>query len=185
MPNVKGAMIVSRLRFVRERHAEEGVRRLLEAVTAATRAGLEGRVLPTDWVPYDVFVDMSLAIDRLFGSGDLALCLELGRHSAEVNLPTLYRLFYRLGSPIYIFRRAAQLWNAHYDSGQLAAMEEGPGAARLEIIGFERPHRVHCLAVLGWATRSVEMSGGVVLSAVEERCRARGDETCEMVARWK
>ena len=185
MPNVKGASITARLRFVRERHGEDGLRRLLDAVPATTRAALERRVLPQEWVPYDVFVEMGVAADRLFGTGDLAVCQELGRYSAEVNLPTLYRLFYRLGSPLYIFRRAAQLWGVHYDSGQLAAMEEGPGCARLEILGFERPHRVHCLAVVGWATRSVELSGGTVLSAVEERCRARGDETCEMVARWK
>jgi hypothetical protein len=39
--------------------------------------------------------------------------------------------------------------------------------------------------VLGWAARSIELSGGVVLTATEERCRARGDETCELVARWR
>ncbi len=185
MANVKGAIITARLRFARERHGEEGLRRLLDAVPASTRAALEGRVLPHEWVPYDVFIDMGVAMDRLFGEGDLALCYELGRYSAEVNLPTLYRIFYRLGSPLYIFRKAAQLWSLHYDSGKLAAMEEGPGAARIEIIGFDRPHRVHCLAIVGWATRSIELSGGVVLYAEEVRCRAKGDETCEMVARYR
>lgn len=185
MPNVKGAMITARVRFVRERHGEDGFQRLLEALPASSRAAIEGRILPSQWVPYDVFIDVGVTIDRLFGRGDLSLCYELGRHSAEVNLPTLYRLFYRLGSPIYIFRRAAELWNVHYDSGRLAAMEEGPSGARLEILDFARPHRVHCLAVMGWASRSIELSGGVLLSADEERCRARGDDTCEMVARWK
>jgi hypothetical protein len=178
-------MITARMRYVRERHGEDGVRRVLAAVPTPTRAVLDGRVIPNSWVPYDVFIDLGVTVDRLFGHGDLALCLELGRYSAEVNLPTLYRLFYRFGSPLYIFRKAAQLWDEHYDSGRLAAMEAGPNAARLEILGFDRPHRVHCLAVIGWATRSIELSGGTVLAAEEQRCRARGDETCEMVARWK
>lgn len=185
MSNVKGAAVTARLRFVRERHGEDGVRRLIDEVPAATRAVLAGRVLPQEWVPYDVFVDLGVAADRLFGRGDLALCYEMGRYAAEVNLPTLYRIFYRLGNPLYIFRRAAQLWSVHYDSGRLAALEEGRGRARIEIVGFERPHRVHCLSVLGWATRSIELSGGVVVSAEEERCRARGDESCEMVAIWR
>jgi hypothetical protein len=185
MANVKGSAVTARLRYVRERHGEEAVQRLLDQLPAGTRATLEGRVLPQAWVPYEVFVDVNVAVDRIFGKGDLSLCFELGRYAAEVNLPTLYRLFYRFGSPLYIFRRAAQLWSIHYDSGQLAAMEAGSNVARLEIIDFERPHRVHCLSVLGWASRSVELSGGVVLAAEEARCRTRGDETCEMVVAWR
>jgi hypothetical protein len=185
MPNVKGATITARLRFVRERHGEDGVRRLLGEVRPSSLAALAARVLPQEWVSYDVFVDLGITADRLFGRGDLALCYEMGRYAAEVNLPTLYRLFYRIGNPQFILRRAAQLWSVHYDSGRLAAMEEGTGTARLEIVGFERPHRVHCLSVLGWATRSIELSGGIVISADEQSCRARGDETCELVATWR
>lgn len=185
MANVKGAAVTARLRYVRERHGEDGTRRLLDEVPTGVRAALKERILPQEWVPYDVFVELGAAADRLFGRGDLALCYELGRYAAEVNLPTLYKLFYRLGSPLYIFRKAAQLWSVHYDAGQLAAMEEGKNGARLEIIGFDRPHRVHCLSVLGWAARSVELSGGLVLVAEEERCRARGDETCELVVKWR
>ncbi len=185
MSNVKGAAITARIRFVRERYGEDGLARLLAEMPKGSRTVLEARVLPQAWIPYDVFVDLGATADRLFGRGDLALCYEMAGFAADVNLPTLYRLFYRIGSPQYIFRRAAQLWNVHYDSGQLAAMEAGRDAARLEIVGFDRPTSVHCLSVLGWAARSIELSGGVVLSAEEERCRARGDETCELVARWR
>jgi hypothetical protein len=185
MSNVKGAAITARLRFVRERHGDAGLRRLLDELTPHARAAFDAPVLPQAWVPYDFFVDLGVTADRLFGRGDLALCQEMGRHAAEVNLPTLYRIFYRLGSVQYILRKAAQLWSVHYDSGQLAAFEEGTNGARLEIVGFERPHRVHCLSVLGWAARSIELSGGVLLEAEEERCRTRGDETCELTVRWR
>lgn len=185
MIHVKGAAITARLRFVRERYGDAGFARLLGALTPATRAAIEGKVLAQAWAPFEVFIEVGEVADRLFGRGDLALCLAMGRFAAEVNLPTLYKLFYRLGSPLYIFRRAAQLWSVHYDSGQLAAMEIADRAVRLEIVGFASPHRVHCLSVLGWATRSIEMSGGTVISAEEVRCRARGEETCEIVLSWK
>jgi hypothetical protein len=185
MSNVKGAAVTARIRYVRERHGEEGLARLLAEVPAATRAVIEGRVLPQAWIPYDVFVDVGVVADRLFGAGDLALCYEMARFAADVNLPTLYRLFYRIGNPQYIFRRAAQLWSVHYDSGHLAAIGEGRDSARLEIVDFDCPTRVHCLSVLGWAARSIELSGGVVLVAEEQRCRARGDESCELFARWR
>jgi hypothetical protein len=184
MPSVKGAAINARLRFVRENHGEAGVKRVVQALPPEHRATLEANVLAQAWAPFDLFVVLSVTIDRLFGRGDLSMCQEMGRYAAEVNLPTLYRLFYKLGNPGFILRKAAQLWSVHYDTGKLVAIEEGRGAARLEIVDFATPHRAHCLSVLGWAARSVELSGGAVKRAEEERCRTRGDEVCALVLNW-
>ena len=184
MGNVKGSAISARLRFVRERHGQGGIDRLLAALTPGSRALLDARVLPQAWVPADLFIDLLVQADRLFGKGDLELCVEMGRYSAEVNLPTLYKVFYRLGSPMFILRKAASLWSVHYDSGHLTATPLAEGHARLAIEGYDRPHRAHCRSVLGWATRSVELSGGTVLSAVDEKCRAKGDDACEMAVEF-
>jgi hypothetical protein len=108
---------------------------------------------------------------------------EMGRYSAEVNLPTLYRIFYKLGSPAFILKRAARLWELHYSSGELEVVEV-PGGARCRIVGFETPHQAHCLSVLAWAERSVELSGGRVSAARELTCRAAGDAECTMEVLW-
>jgi hypothetical protein len=184
MSNVKGSAISARVRFVRERFGDAGYQRLLASLTSAERALIEGRILPHAWVPYDLFVDLNVAVDRCFGRGDLALCFEMGRYSAEVNLPTLYRLFYRFGTPMFVFRKAAQLWSVHYDSGEIVPVDEGGNSVRIKIERFARPHRAHCQSVLGWAAKSIEMSGGRVRRADEERCRTRDDAACELALRW-
>jgi hypothetical protein len=142
-------------------------------------------MLPHQWEPYDAFVDVNVTADRLFGKGDLELCFEMGRYGAEVNLPTLYRIFYRLGSPLFIFRKAARVWDVHYDSGRIVPVQDDERVIRVKILDFERPHRAHCLSVLGWAARSVEMSGATLIRAEEEKCRTRGDGACEMVCAWE
>ena len=185
MSSVKGAAITARVRFVRERHGEAGLRRVVAELPAPHRALLEARVLPQAWVPFDLFVDLCTAVDHTFGKGDLALCYEMGRYAAEVNLPTLYRLFFRLGSPDFIFRKASQVWSVHYDSGLLTTHTDAPGAVRLRIARFDRPHRAHCMSVLGWASKSVELSGGALAHAEESRCRTRGDEACELSVMWR
>jgi hypothetical protein len=184
MSDVKGAAITARVRFVRERYGEEGYARLLDALSEPLRARLAGRILPHEWAPFELFVALNVAADRLFGAGDLALCYEMGRYSAEVNLPSLYRLFYRLGSPMFIFRKAARLWDVHYTSGRLTPVEERPGAVRLHVEDIAEPHRAHCLSVLGWASRSIELSGGRVDEATESACRTRGDPMCVMRVAW-
>jgi len=187
--NVKGSAITARIRFVRERFGEAELRRLKDSLSETSRGLLDGRVLPHAWVPFDLFVELNLAVDRTFGTGDLSMCREMGRYSAAVNLPTLYRIFYRLGSPSFILRKAAKVWRVHYDSGELRVLDpdlDGPEErATLEIAAFETPHRAHCQSVLGWAERSVELSGGTVIHAREETCRTEGHDTCRLAVRWR
>ncbi|MDQ3035612.1 MAG: hypothetical protein M3Y87_24615 [Myxococcota bacterium] len=187
---VKGSTVTARVRWVRELYGEPGVRRLKDALDPESRRALEGRILPHEWVPFDLFVAVSTELDRLYGQGDLELCRELGRYSARANLPTLYRIFYSLGSPAFIIRRAARVWDVHYSSGRLdahtATEDDGVESARLRIIGFQTPHRTHCLAVVGWCEQSVQLSGGKLVGpAFESQCRTRGDAVCEIVARWR
>ncbi|MFW6067573.1 MAG: hypothetical protein ACOC97_04485 [Myxococcota bacterium] len=184
MVHVKGAAVTSRVRFVRERFGESALRTLKQALPEAHRTRIDGRILPSEWVPYDLFLDLVVQADGLFGRGDLALCRDMARFSAGVNLKTLYRIFYRIGSPTFILTRAARLWQMHYDSGRLDVATDAPGKTRLRIEEFARPHRAHCLSVLGWAERSAELSGGEVHYAEETRCRTWGDPACELNLHW-
>jgi hypothetical protein len=184
MAQCKGFLFTARLKYVQEKHGPEGSRRLHEQLAPQTQALIERHALPHEWVPFAAFIDVNVVADRLFGKGDLALCREMGAWSAEANLPRVFRFFYRFGSPMFLFERAAKLWGGHYDSGRMETMRDQDGAAHLVIYDFGEPHRAHCLSVLGWCVRSIEMSGAKVHSAAEQRCRLRGDECCEFVAHW-
>lgn len=186
--NVKGSAITARLRYVRDLYGEPGVRRIKESLAPEHRALIDAKVMPHDWVPFDLFTELSLEIDRMYGRGDLALCRELGRHAAKVNLTTLYKIFFALGSPRFIVGRAVRVWDVHYDSGRIdAKFEERPpnDHVTLTLRDFATPHRAHCLSVLGWAERSVELSGGIVSTAEETTCRTRGDDACRFVVVYR
>src|SRR6201999_4130785 len=110
--------------------------------------------------PFEQFIELIVVIDTIFGKGDMGLVKPLGRFGADANLTTIYRLFFKVGSTQWILGRAVRLWSAHYDSGYLEVMTRGPKQAVLRIRGFATPHTVHCQSVLGWAERSIELSGG-------------------------
>ena len=52
------------------------------------------------------------------------------------------------------------------------------------IEGFDTPHRAHCLSVMGWSERSVELSGGRDVITEELSCRADGGTICCFRFRW-
>ena len=184
MARCKGLNLSSRLRYVQEVHGEEAVKKLLAELAPATRELLERHVLPHEWVPFSTFIDLNVVADRLHGKGDLALCREMGAWAAAANLPRIFRLFYRFGSPMFLFERAAKLWSAHYDSGRMETRRDDDGTLFLSIHEFDEPHRAHCLSVLGWIIRSIELSGAKVNFAEERKCRLAGDDCCEVAASW-
>jgi hypothetical protein len=178
---VKGSALRARVRWVEERGE---MARYVDALQPATRALITPCVLVNEWYPFDVFVDLNATIDRLWGKGDLAMCKELGRYGCDVNLTTLYSVFFKLGSVPFIIRRAAAAWRVNYDAGELKVLDSAGGKLHLRIDGWPQPHRAHCLSVLGWIERACELSGGVVVRSAE-KCRALGAPTCELEIDWK
>jgi len=185
MARVKGITVTTRLRFVKERFGDEGLQRLLSALPPEDRAVIDDHILPHAWVPFSVFTNVNRLADQFFGTGDLSLCVEMGRYGARVNIPTLFKLFFRLGSPKFLLGRSAKLWSAHYDTGRMTIVDEKDSAVLLRIEDFDVPDRTHCLSVLGWIVEGVTLTGVQEVRVDEPQCRARGDETCDLLASWR
>lgn len=183
MPNVRASAILARLRWVEEHHGREAKRALLMSLAPTQASAILAAVNPQLWVPFDAFVALCEGIDRIYGAGDLAMCRMLGRYAADVNLPTLYRIFYKIGSVRYIISKASAVWTAHYDSGR-ATTKDIPGGIGFIVESFATPHRAHCLSVLGWMEQSAEISGAKVIEAREVRCRLGGETSCEFHLRY-
>lgn len=183
---MKGSALASRVNWVRLNHGTDGVDRLAKQCSPELRAIIETGAKMARWYPFAEFIELSTVIDRVFGTGDGALYRRLGYEGAGANLSTIYRLFYRVGSVMWILGRAARLWNAHYDSGRLEVRARGSagGEVELDIIDFETPTCVHCDAVTGWCHKSIEMSGGKVSEVERPACRVKGGDRCTIRVRW-
>ncbi|HTE53060.1 MAG TPA: hypothetical protein VK698_19540 [Kofleriaceae bacterium] len=185
MSNVKGSAFAARIVWVRLHQGEAGIERIARQVSPALGALLRGGAVMSRWYPFEQFIEMNVALDRIFGAGDLGLIKPLGRYAADAHLTTIYRLFYKVGTVKWILARASRLWGMHYDSGMMH-VDNYPGReAGLRIEGFGTPHRVHCLSVWGWAERSVELSGGAAVRSEELACRLRGDAHCRLMVSWE
>ena len=180
---VKGSALRARLLWA-ERHSADGPARLLAALAPETRAVIAGNVLANQWYPFAAFVDLNVSLDKVFGSGDLALCRELGRWSCDVNLTLLYKMLFKIGSVSFIIRRAALAWSTHYDEGRMQVVDEDAQYVQLRWSGIAEPHRAHCLSVCGWIVRACELSGGKV-GETHERCRLLDAPECELEVRWR
>ncbi|MFN9810476.1 MAG: hypothetical protein ACK6CU_12680 [Deltaproteobacteria bacterium] len=188
MAQVRGSVITARLKWVRDRFGEPAVRHLKNNLSAASRARLDARVQPHDWVPFALYLEVTREMDRLWGKGDLSLAHELGRATADFSLPTILKIFLRFGAPDHTVRQGAKLWRQFYDSGtpevRPLSDAEGEGCS-LTLPDVETPDVAHCGTILGWMERSVELSGAKIRWARETSCRTRGDAACVFELRWE
>jgi hypothetical protein len=185
LTNIKGSALASRILWVRLNQGEPGLEKLKSLVSPELTSVLANGAVMATWYPLSMFIELNVAIDKAFGKGDLGLIKSLGRHGADANLTTIYRLFFKVGTVKWIMARAARLWGMHYDSGRLLVKQFPGKEVEMEIIDYAAPHRVHCLAVQGWAERSIELSGAKEVALDELGCRANGDEQCHWRVTWR
>jgi hypothetical protein len=179
---VRGSILRSRVHYVRA-HQAAALPLITERLPPELQEALPKGFLETRWYPFPWLTAFTDAADAVMGRGDQRLAYEMGRFSCDQNLPTLYRVFFRFGSPRYILDRAAKAWRAQFDAGDMAVIETTPTSATVELSHVPEPHRGHCLGVTGWISRAVELTGED-LQGIDETCRAAGDERCTWHVRW-
>jgi hypothetical protein len=182
---VKGTAIASTLRFVRERFGADAVAQVRADLDPAQQADLPGEPLVSAWYPFALLVALGRAAARRFGGGMTYFHRELGRASADDAMNTVYRIFFKLGSPQFVVSRATRVWRTYYDSGEFNPVVAEPGRAILELSGFAEPVPELCERLIGWMSRSVELAGGKNLRSAHTLCVLRGDPVCRFEGWWE
>jgi hypothetical protein len=166
---VSGHIIRSRYIYARQR-GDEPYQQVLAQLQPATREVLDKGPLETVWYPFDLFLDLTVTIDRVLGKGDLQLVYEMGKFSCEQNLTGIYRVFFRFGNLNFLLDRAAKAWRSQYDFGLMTVTRDPDNKQRavLELADVPRPHRAIYNAVWGWGIKAAELSGSEIIDFVEE-----------------
>jgi hypothetical protein len=186
MVKIKGTSLAGRRRYLERYHGEEKLRAVLAQLRDREGAKrIEIGVLKSQWYPFELFLDLIETSDRVVGEGDGKLYRSMAARTAEDDLSTVYKVFFRFMQPMYGIGKAAELWSAYYSSGKLKMTPLDPSKIELEIIDFESPHWAHCESVLGWAQRSIELTGVKDVACDHVDCRSRGGSRCRMHLSWK
>lgn len=185
-PGIRGAVIASRLKFVREKAGPEARERVLARLPPADQEVLRGWLQSAAWYPFDLNQRLDDAIAAVLSPDDRRrVFLEMGRASAEANLLAGQRAFVKPGDPQALLRAAPEIYAAYYAAGRREYERSGETSAVLRTYEAESVTAEDCLTVVGWHLRAIELCGGRDVTVVETRCRARGHAFCEYRCDWK
>lgn len=182
---VRASGMWARKQWIAEHHGEAGYDVLARELSPAGRLLLREPIDPKQWINYLLFIEVVIAMDRVFGAGDGTLAIELGRDSAHRNTSTVLKPFIRLGSVGWVLRRASKVWREHFSEGAFEVRFDEPArTAEGEIVDFPYPHIVHTYTVLGFAIGCVELSGASDVTGQVASCRSRGADRTLLRVRW-
>jgi hypothetical protein len=164
MANMRGASLLGTLDYARRHFGEDGLQRALAAAAPETRQVIgdpaRPAILTQGWYDYRLVSDLTRAVDRTCGTGDLSLARAAGKHVAFEDVNRFFKWLLRLTSPATLFSRAASAWNNYHSAGRYVvhALEDRRAVIRVE--DWDSAEPVICKRVEGWIERALELTVG-------------------------
>jgi uncharacterized protein (TIGR02265 family) len=179
---VKGSVVLSRLELITSQGVFEQVMSVLPPEDQKVWRGV---VLAVSWYPFDMAQRLDQAIAKQVSPAHRRqFFLDMGRASADANLPNVHKAFVRAGDPHYLLSRAPQIYSKYYDTGHRTYEKTSPTSCVLKTFNAENVTVDDCLTVVGWHVRAIEICGGKSARVKETLCRAQGADHCEYHCTW-
>lgn len=180
---VKATMLAAHLAWA-EQHVTGAKTALRDRVGAEAARFLEGALLATLWVPLRELVEIDRAIAGVVDMPEAEVYRAMGRHSAELNLGGVYRIFVKR-EPHRFFQRMMLLHDRFQSFGRPLYQETGEHSGRLQLEGCEEFSPVYCASARGYYEGVLEMMkvpGPIVV--VERTCQCAGEAACLYELSW-
>ncbi|MFW6051294.1 MAG: protein kinase domain-containing protein [Myxococcota bacterium] len=182
---IKGALLAAALEHLRTARGEAVRQAVVDELPDDVRAAVLGVVLPVAWVPLDHYDVLLRTAERLLGTGDGSLAIELGAAAADAELPATHRLFLQSATPLLAVRRIPQLFRSYHDGGAVSVRPSTRDAWHVEVEGLEPQSRLHPMAMAGFYRRLIELAGGRDVRATVVTTAAPGKPTTVTSVRWR
>ncbi len=184
MSKIKGSTIISRLKFAEVKGSAQTKDEVIQKLSPDFQDKIKIGILMAAWYPFDYYVELHRTIDQVMGKGDLTLLLDVGKYSAELAVHGVTKIFFKLGSPEFIMKRASAVWHQHYTSGLMEPIFGEKKTVTFLVKEFEEDSNEMLVTVAGWIQRTVELSGGRSVTISYKKFREPSGMTYQYDVTW-
>ena len=181
---VKGNLLAARAWYVKERFGRQAFERISAALTPQARSVFQTAPLPFSWCSFGDMMDIDRAIVEGPMNGDVTRMQPFGAAIAKHDLPTLYKVLFKVGSPEFVMNRIGIAAATYIRDTTLKGSSSGPGRAAVSQAGRTFPLYFCKYGVSGWFQAAVELSGGRRVVVEHSACRHLGALGCAWELTW-
>lgn len=160
MLEIKGLALKSTINYIKMKLDSENFQRFSNILSENSKNLLNSTILSSKWYDASLLVEIMSKIPEILKRNPTEVWWEMGRHSCEDGLNTVYKIFYKLGSPEFIIKRASQVFSNYYSEGNFFVVSHSLSNAHVQIKDVNFPHPCICTRISGWMERAIELSGG-------------------------
>jgi hypothetical protein len=182
---IKGNLLGRRAWYVRDRFGDDALRKLTGVVPEGARKFLVDAPLTFAWYPFGVMMDIDRAIVDGPMRGEIGRMTEFGSAIAKHDLPLLYKVLFKVGSPSFIIKRLNIVAKQYIRESIISSVVDGDGEALVTQGGRRFPMYFCTYGVSGWFQAALELSGAKSPTVHHASCLHRGDAACTWRLRWR
>ena len=183
---IKGNLLGRRAWYIRDRWGDAALASVAATVPDSARKYLvDATPLTFAWYPFGVMMDIDRAIVDGPMAGELGRMREFGSAIAKHDLPLLYKVLFKVGSPSFIIKRLNIVAKQYIRESTISSTIVGDGHARVTQGGRRFPMYFCTYGVSGWFHAALELSGAHKPTVEHTGCIHRGDGGCSWELRWE
>lgn len=184
--NVRGAIVIGTLDWLRQTHGAAGYEAVRDRASAEATEVLTSRILlNSSWIPASAFDNINEQIVTLFHDGDWTATQAIGAHVAMADLSSYMKVFMRVATPRFILSRFPKIWRHYFSRGELSPSPvEAKHSASFSLVGADGYGRGGCGGTMGWTEAALRKTGATAARVSHDICVFRGASHCLFKARW-
>ena len=182
---VKGSPMLADMVFIRDRHGEDGLQQVFDAMPPEVAQEYRKKLLASSWYTMEFRIHLLTAVNKVFAKGNMDYFWELGCHQAEHNIKNYYKTFMRMVGPKRIMSMAPLFWGLIYKSSHIELKAEEK-LAEVKVFDYPKAPIYNCQVVRGYLHRTAEIAGDEKnnVRSTEPTCLNRGDQQCCYLLQW-
>ncbi|HUT53911.1 MAG TPA: hypothetical protein VM658_11025 [bacterium] len=187
-PLAKGTAFLGVFKFLKSRPGgDELLAKALASLPPQAAQVCTKKVVTIQNYPYLAFTQFLRAADKIAGTGNLALCKDIGAYAATRDIESFRKLNNFQIRPRDLIRDCGVYWKSYYENaGHMKTEDPSPENTVLRIHDFPGMDPAHCRLMEGWMGRAMIEAGAVWIEELREtKCASRGHPYHEFYCRWR
>ena len=184
MANVKGPAVIQLKEFLRDRHGDEGLKKILDQLTPEERILVTEKLLPISKVPAPIYDKIYQGVKTLFGGGKGDYYAVIHEYVGEKSLNSFMKMLLKLGSPSFVAHNAPVVWKHFFDTGRMLKVAGTSNSVDYVIEDAEAYGEWLCHSIIGFGRMAIRMSGGKNIRVNHDECIYKGKSRCFFHVEW-
>jgi hypothetical protein len=115
---------------------------------------------------------------------DITLIRDLGTAVATHDVPALFHMLFKVGSPRFLLKRIGLVMPGYVKESGMVSEEIGPAHFRATLTGRALPYYFCTYGMPAWFEAALQLSGARTVTTTHATCAHRGAPACSWDVRW-